>query len=162
MSLETPSSRSWWPKLPSWKLCKVLVVYSYIWLWLHLIAFSKYLCQRFCKIWSTILWLFFVQPLGLKTGDPVNTSSYQVAGPEQVHLNVNLVFQKFFLADLFNLPKYRYLNYLCLTIETIQNHQCLTIWTFHVTHVQDLDTFKQVIFTNMTFMGQGQLDKLGK
>ena len=31
-----------------------------------------------------------------------------------------------------NLPKYRYLNYLCSTIETIQSHKQSTIWAFHV------------------------------
>ena len=33
------------------------------------------------------------------------------------------------------MPKYRYLNSLCSTIETVQNHKCSIIWTFHTTYL---------------------------
>ena len=39
-------------------------------------------------------------------------------------------FSEILLVDLANLPKYRYLNYFCSTIGTIQNHECSTrFWT---------------------------------
>ena len=44
-------------------------------------------------------------------------------------------FSEIFLSDLANLPKYKYLNYLCSAIGILQNHKCSSIWTFHVTHL---------------------------
>ena len=70
---------------------------------------------------------------------------------------------------MLNFPKYRYLNYLWSTIGTIQNHKCLTIWTYI------LDMFKMWTHLNrscwqtrpnnppirwmLSFMGKGKLGK---
>ena len=67
-------------------------------------------------------------------------------------LPYNLGFPKFFLVGLANLPKYRLLNYLCLTLKLYKtiSVQPFELFMSHIWYVQNSDAFKMVMLTNMT------------